>query len=209
MTIVKICGITNFPDAEQAVDSGANAIGFNFYRGSKRYISPPEAGSIGAKLLKPVMKFGIFVNGSIEEILDAKFIAELDAIQLHGGESPAFIEQIRQESDAKIIKAFRVGPGFEPNEVLEYKADAILLDAYSDGVRGGTGKTIDWTIAKEVAELVDELYLAGGLSPDNVADAINEVRPFAVDACSRLESSPGKKNPSKVAAFIKAAREAI
>ncbi len=206
---VKICGITGFPDALYAVEKGADAIGFNFYTGSKRYISPLEAESICERLTVPVFRIGVFVNASTKEIVDAAGIVGLDAIQLHGDETPEFIEKLRAQTDSQIIKAIRVETNFEPNDVLKYKADAILLDAFSNNERGGTGKTIDWTIAGQVAEIVDELYLAGGLTPENVAEAIKIVQPYAVDVASGVESSPGKKDPKKVAAFIKAAKEAI
>lgn len=206
---VKICGITNPEDALHAIDSGADAIGFNFYKGSKRYISPENAASIGEQMAMRVEKVGVFVNATVEEIVSIEDAVALDSIQLHGEESPEFIEQLRLESDATIIKAVRIGPDFEPLDALKYKADAILLDAYSENERGGTGKTFDWSIALKVSEIVDKVYLAGGLTPENVADAINEVRPFAVDVASGVESSPGKKDTAKVAAFIKAAKKAI
>jgi len=207
--VVKICGITNLSDAQHATDCGADAIGFNFYKGSKRYISPQEAAAISEKIVMRVEKVGVFVNSSIEEIRNIENIAHLDAIQLHGDESPEFIEQLRLESDAVIIKAVRIEPGFDAKDVLKYKVDAILLDAYSDSERGGTGKAVDRMVAKRVAEMTDHVYLAGGLSPENVADAVRAVRPFAVDVASGVESAPGKKDPEKVAAFIKAAKEAL
>jgi len=209
MTKVKICGITNFPDAVNAMDSGADAIGFNFYKDSKRYISSQEAESIVERLEKPIIKVGVFVNESIEKIIDAEALAELDAIQLHGDESPAFVAQLRAGTNSAIIKALRVTPGFSPRDVLEYEADAILLDHYSPLERGGTGNTVNFDIARSVSNVVDVLYLAGGLSPANVEDAIRMVGPYAVDACSCLETSPGIKDHEKVAAFVKAAKEGI
>ncbi len=206
---VKICGITNPEDALHAIDSGADAIGFNFYKCSKRYISPENAASIGEQMAMRVEKVGVFVNATVEEIVSIEDAVALDSIQLHGEESPEFIEQLRLESDATIIKAVRIGPDFEPLDALKYKVDAILLDAYSENERGGTGKTFDWSIARKVSEIVDKVYLAGGLTPENVADAINEVRPFAVDVASGVESSPGKKDTAKVTAFIKAAKKAL
>lgn len=206
MIKIKICGITNLEDATIAATLGADAIGFNFYHGSKRYISPSEAALIIEKTAMLGEKVGVFVNSSVEEIIEIEDLTHLDAIQLHGDESPEFIDQLRLESDATIIKAVRIGPDFDPNTVLQYEADAILLDAYSEGGRGGTGLTIDWSIAKQVAELVDQLYLAGGLTPANVAEAINAVRPYAVDVASGVESSPGIKDRAKVEAFIAAVR---
>jgi len=209
MTKVKICGITNLIDAQHAADRGADAIGFNFFAGSKRYISPTDAAAIVEKVTMRVEKIGVFVNATVEEIVEIEDIAQLDTVQLHGDETPGFIERLRLESDATIIKAIRIGPDFDPSKILQYKADAILLDAFSNDERGGTGQTFDWTVARQVVESVDQVYLAGGLSVGNVAEAINAVKPFAVDACSLIESSPGVKDPVKVAAFIKAAKEAI
>jgi len=209
MIKVKICGITNLQDARHAAERGADAIGFNFYSGSKRYISPTDAAVIVAQISAGVQKIGVFVNAPIEEIVEIEHAVQLDTVQLHGDETAEFIEELRLESDASIIKAVRIGPDFDAYDALQYKADAILLDAFSIDERGGTGETFDWAIARQIVEVVDRVYLAGGLSPDNVADAIRAVKPFAVDACSLLEASPGFKDREKVAAFIKAAKEAI
>lgn len=209
MTAVKICGITNLEDAMHSAECGADAIGFNFYPGSERYISPKVAKSIVEQLLQPVLKVGVFVNASTNEITKAARIAHLEAVQLHGDETPDFIEALRSESDLMIIKAFRVGNGFAADDVMKYKADAILLDAVSAGQYGGTGKTVDLAFGAQVAGMIDKLYLAGGLSNHNVRDAIRAVKPFAVDACSCLESSAGKKDPDKVASFIEAAKTAL
>lgn len=209
MTKVKICGITNLLDAQHAADSGADAIGFNFYVGSKRYVNPTEAAAMVDEMSGRVEKVGVFVNASVEEIVEIEDAVQLDTVQLHGDETAEFIEELRLQSDATIIKAVRIGPGFDPNGVLQYKADAILLDAFSKDERGGTGETFDWAIARRAVGLVDQVYLAGGLSTDNVAEAITAVEPFAVDACSLLEASPGVKDREKVAAFIKAAKDSI
>lgn len=206
---VKICGITSLSDAQHAADCGADAIGFNFYAGSRRYISPVLAAAMFEQVTMRVEKIGVFVNATVEEIVEIEDVVQLDTVQLHGDETPQFIENLRSESDATIIRAIRISPDFDPNEVLLYNADAILLDAFSKDERGGTGETFDWEIARQILELVDQVYLAGGLSPDNVAEAIRAVRPFAVDACSLLEASPGVKDHEKVAAFIKASKGAI
>ncbi len=208
MTRVKICGITNLDDAKCGADCGADAIGFNFYRGSKRYISPHDAAKIGDHIIRRVEKIGVFVNATIAEILRTEDIAQLDAIQLHGDESPGFIDELRSESDATIIKAIRIGPDFDPKDTLRYTADAILLDAYSKTEIGGTGLTVDWTIAKQVVGLRLQIYLAGGLTSENVAEAINIVRPYAVDVASGVELSPGRKDPTKVEEFIRNAKNA-
>jgi phosphoribosylanthranilate isomerase len=208
MTRVKICGITIIEDALHAADCGVDAIGFNFYRGSKRYISPNDAAKVVEQIIMRVEKIGVFVNATIAEIMTTEDIAQLDAIQLHGDESPAFIEELRSVSEATIIKAVKIGPDFEPNETVQYLADAILLDAYSMTDIGGTGMTVDWTIAKQVAALHDQTYLAGGLTPENVAEAITLVRPYAVDVASGVELSPGRKDPRKVEEFIRNAKNA-
>lgn len=209
MTKVKICGITNLGDALTAVKAGADSLGFNFYEKSLRYISPKIAREIVGHFPDNMDKVGVFVDETIEKIIEISATADLDAIQLHGDESPEFVQQLRTQTRRQIIKAFRLSPGFKPEEVLKYKADAILIDAYSPTEPGGTGKTVDWTIAKKCSALVSTLYLAGGLSIDNVSDAIKIVRPFAVDACSRLESEPGKKDVIKVERFIATVRETI
>jgi phosphoribosylanthranilate isomerase len=206
---VKICGITSLSDAKHAADYGADAIGFNFYAGSKRYISSLLAAEIVEQVTMRVEKIGVFVNATGEEIVEIEDAVQLDTVQLHGDETPEFIEELRNKSDATIIKAIRIGPDFDRNNVLRYKADAILLDAFSRDERGGTGETFDWEIARQVVELVDQVYLAGGLTPENVAEAIRVVRPYAVDVASGVETSPGVKDSEKVAAFIKAAKEAI
>jgi len=177
MTKVKICGITNLQDARHAADHGADAIGFNFYVGSKRYISPTDAAAIVEQVSAGVEKIGVFVNAPIEEIVEIEAAVHLDTVQLHGDETPEFIEELRNESDATIIKALGIGPDFDPNDVLQYKADEILLDAFSIDERGGTGATFDWEVARQIVELVERVYLAGGLSADNVADAIRTVKP--------------------------------
>lgn len=206
MTKIKICGITNLEDAAMVNDLRADAIGFNFFRDSPRFVSPELAARITESVGMRMEKVGVFVNLSIDEIIEIEDAVPLDTIQLHGDESPEFIAELRSESDATIIKAVRIDPQFDANSVLSYGADAILIDAYSEGGRGGTGLTVDRAIARQIAELVDQVYLAGGLTPENVALAINAVRPFAVDVASGVESSPGIKDPTKVKAFIEAVR---
>jgi phosphoribosylanthranilate isomerase len=203
---IKICGITNLNDALAAVGAGADALGFNFYLRSPRYITPTDARSVIEQLPDGMMSVGVFVNESepeeVERIAD---LAKLKAVQLHGDESPQYCRALR---DRFVIKALRVGDSLEPQSVREYETDAILLDAFSSSARGGTGRVVDWSIAREVRELVPKLFLAGGLSVENVAQAIAAVEPYAVDACSRLESVPGKKDAERMRAFIAAARGA-
>ena len=203
MVQVKICGITNLDDALMAVEAGADALGFNFYPRSPRYIKPQEARVIVEQLPSDVLTVGVFVNEAVPEdvgrIADA---SKVRAVQLHGDESPAYCRALKERF---VIKALRVHEGFVPESVLEYETDAILLDAFHTKEHGGTGRTFDWTVAQRVREIVPKLCLAGGLSTENVCEAIAIVRPFAVDACSRLESAPGRKDRGRTRTFIAAA----
>jgi phosphoribosylanthranilate isomerase len=207
--LIKICGITNLEDALLAVKHGADELGFNFYEQSPRYVSPEQARSIIEQLPADVSKIGVFVNESIDTIIETAAIVGLDGVQLHGDEDVVFVETIRKRSDLTVIKTLRVTPGFDPGHATGYEVDAIMLDGYSAKERGGTGDTFDWAIAKRVSSIVPALYLAGGLSAENVSEAVRTVRPFAVDACSRLESEPGKKDAKKMERFIIAVRNTL
>ncbi len=202
MTKVKICGITNLEDALLSAKFGADALGFNFYPKSPRYISPDKAREIIEQLPKEVLKVGVFVNESFDKIIEIASIAKLDAIQLHGEETPEFATELKAKTNLEIIKAFRVSPEFQPEDVLQYEVDAVLLDAYSAKEHGGTGETFDWEIAKKVQEIFPKMYLAGGLSTDNTATALRKVKPFVVDSCSCLESAKGKKDKVKIINFL-------
>lgn len=203
MVQVKICGITNLDDAVGAVEAGADALGFNFYRRSPRYIRPEDARRIIEQLPESVLTVGVFVNEAEPEIV-ARIAGEakLKAVQLHGDEAPAYARALK---NFFVIKALRVSEDFVPENVKEYETEAILLDSFDRKERGGTGRTFDWAVARRVRELVPRLYLAGGLSLENVAEAIEKVRPYAVDACSRLETAPGRKDLERVRNFISAA----
>lgn len=202
MTKVKICGITNLEDALVSAKFGADALGFNFYEKSPRYIAPEKAAEIIKELPENVLKVGVFVNESLEKIAEIAKIAKLDAIQLHGEETPEFARELKQNTNLEIIKAFRVSPDFAPEDVLKYETDAILLDAYSPKEHGGTGETFDWEIAKKVQEIFPKMYLAGGLSQDNIDRAISRVLPFVVDSCSCLEIEKGKKDKTHLINFL-------
>lgn len=206
MTKVKICGITNLEDALLSAKFGADALGFNFYEKSPRCITPENACEIITQLPAEILKVGVFVNEDLDKIAEIAKLAKLEAIQLHGEETPEFATQLKAKTNLEIIKAFRVSPEFKPEDVLQYEVDAILLDAYSPKEQGGTGETFDWEIAKKVREIFPKMYLAGGLSPDNIARAISEVKPFAVDACSCLEIKKGIKEPTKTRAFCEMAK---
>jgi phosphoribosylanthranilate isomerase len=204
MVFVKICGITNLEDALAAVNAGADALGFNFYTRSPRFIKPIDARRIIKELPETIMSVGVFVNESEpEQVERIAEMAGLKAVQLHGDESPQYCHSLRGRF---VIKALRVGEGFRPESVKEYETDAILLDAFAGNARGGTGRVIDWSIARKVSELVPQLFLAGGLSAGNVAGAIRAVKPYAVDACSSLEREPGIKDAVRVRAFVAAVR---
>jgi phosphoribosylanthranilate isomerase len=198
--MVKICGITNAPDAIAAAAGGAGAVGFNFYLKSPRYVTPQEAARIGEQLPRNVIKVGVFVNAAPEELDDLAETAHLDVVQLHGDEPPSAIPQNR-----RVWKALRVNSTFDPATLEEYRVEAFLLDAGQVGLYGGTGHTFDWRIA---AGSKHRIVLAGGLGPENVAEAIRIARPWGVDACSKLESSPGIKDHRKLAQFLEAALSA-
>jgi phosphoribosylanthranilate isomerase len=207
MTLIKICGITNLEDALVSIEAGAHALGFNFYHASPRYIDPVAARQIIEQIPANVLTVGVFVNeehpSQVEKIANEAGVA---ALQLHGDESPDYCEALL---DRFVIKALSVRSNFQPERAREYKVQAIMLDAFNENARGGTGQTIDWSMAREIRELVPRLFLAGGLSPENIAEAISVVQPYAVDACSRLEVRPGKKDHERLRAFTKAVRAAF
>ena len=200
MTLVKICGITSLADARVAIDAGADALGFNFYRPSPRYISPETVREITDQLPQSILRVGVFVNEDVESVVRIIAEANLSAVQLHGDESPEYCHKLAGQY---VIKVFRAGDDFDSGA---YAVDAIMLDTKDDLLRGGTGRVFDWSIAQRTNNSAPKLFLAGGLSPENVVDAIVTVRPYAVDACSSLEERPGRKNHARVRAFVEAAR---
>lgn len=205
---VKICGITNLEDAEAAVRFGADSIGFNFYDKSPRYIDARAAGRITALLPVSVLKVGVFVNVSREVIRKTAREARLDAIQLHGDEPFEFAAVLKTELKLPLIRAFKATAALaRSGEIDRYIEDSILLDADIADLYGGSGEVADWSIVRRFSESHPRVYLAGGLNPDNVADAIRTANPFAVDACSGLEAEKGKKDHEKLQAFISAARD--
>lgn len=208
MTKVKICGITNLADALLCLKLGADEIGLNFYPQSKRYTSFEEAVVWVPQLPAPIRKVGVFVDIPICDILLPLSELELDAIQLHGDEDAEYIADLRIETDVQIIKAIKVKSSDDLHGLSEYKADSILLDTFSAREKGGTGEVFDWRLAAQVSGKETLIYLAGGLNPDNVQEAIKKVRPYAVDVASGVESEPGKKDPEKLKAFIENAKSA-
>ena len=212
MVKVKICGITNLSDALAAIEAGADLLGFNFYEPSPRFIQPEHASEIIERIrhdqASDVELVGVFVNEAVDSLLQIVKQSGVDTVQLHGDESPQMCHDLAARLNGRqIIKALRVTDDFDVNDTTRYAVGAIMLDAFSQTLRGGTGKTIDWEIARAAAERVARLFLSGGLSPENVAEAIVRVRPFAVDACSSLEAAPGRKDPSRMKAFVRAAHQ--
>jgi len=210
MVQVKICGITNLEDAYGAVKAGADALGFNFYPGSPRYVTPSDAYSIIECLPADTLCVGVFVNESPETVARIANQAGLSGLQFHGDETPEYARAFDYQLVGRRfrIKALRVGAGFNPETAARYETDAILLDAFDAQARGGTGQRIDWEVARRTRELVPRLFLAGGLSLDNIEEAIRTVEPYGVDACSGLESEPGRKDWARVRDFIRLARAA-
>ncbi len=188
---LKVCGITSLEDAREAIGCGAEFLGFNFYRKSPRYISPEAARTIIEQLPSGVTTVGIFVNeAQPHDVLEILKVSGVQFAQLHGDEDTAYCEAVGAD---RVIKALRVGEGFDTRQILSYPAWAILLDAFDKNLYGGTGKTANWDVAREAATLT-RLFLAGGLSPENIAEAIQIVEPFAVDVNSGVESAPGVKD---------------
>lgn len=208
MTKVKICGITNLEDALLAAEYGADMLGFNFYAKSPRYISPENALEIIEKLPKGIGKVGVFVNETQKRLLDIAKLTGIDTFQLHGDETPEFVSELRPQTGLPIIKAMRVAENFATEHAMRYSVDAILLDTYSQNAFGGTGEAFEWQKAIALARNVERLFLAGGLHPDNVADAIRKVGPYAVDVASGVESAKGKKDAAKLKEFIENAKRA-
>jgi phosphoribosylanthranilate isomerase len=202
-TKVKICGITNPADAQVAVEAGADAIGFIFYEKSPRFVTFQKAAEISKQIQPYIMRVGVFVNPQEDMVLRAIGECGLTMLQFHGDESPEFCTQFGLMN----MKAFRVHGQETLAQIPKYNTDAYLLDAYSSTTLGGTGEKFNWDLAVEAQKFGKPIFLAGGLTPDNVADAIHKVHPFGVDVSSGVESAPGKKDHAKVKAFIAAARD--
>jgi phosphoribosylanthranilate isomerase len=212
---VKICGITSVDDARIVVSAGADAIGLNFYSGSKRYCAADTALQIVAALPPGVCKVGVFVNASGDEIRETARRLSLNLAQLHGDEPPELLRELRP---LPVMRAFRVGADLSAVDeylrachTLRCLPRMVLVDAAQSGQFGGTGVTLDWRALAAGRRHLRELplVLAGGLNPSNVAGAIAEVRPWAVDTASGVESAPGKKSDSLVREFVASARDAL
>jgi len=195
---VKICGITRPEDALLAESLGASALGYIFYPKSPRYIEPEKASSLTSVLGPFIGTVGVFVDEDLETVNEIIETAGLTAVQLHGSETPDYCARIKC---ATVIKAFRVGSNFDLSKLKQYAGYTLLLDAYSKDSHGGTGKTFDWRIAREAVKL-GRVILAGGLNESNVREAVDAVKPWAIDISSGIEISPGIKDHDRMIALF-------
>jgi len=201
---VKICGITNLADGVAAAEAGADAIGFVFYERSPRAISLETAAGVAHDLPPLLIKVGVFVDATEELVFEAVEKCGLNLLQFHGAESPDYCLQFGLMS----MKAFQVRDHASLSALPNFETHAWLLDAYSPSQRGGTGETFNWDLALEAKKWGRPIFLAGGLTAQNVAEAIRRAQPYAVDVSSGVEASPGRKDHEKVKAFIDAAKSA-
>ena len=202
MVRVKICRTTTLEDAEFAVENGADALGFIFYPMASSYIQPEKAAAIVEKLPPFVTSVGVFVDEPPDRVAGIVGTVGLRTVQLHGEEPP---EYCRALQGVQIIKAFRVVDGFDIERLADYKVDAVLLDSYDPKLKGGTGRTFNWDVAVH-AKRFGRVILSGGLTPENVGEAVAQVNPYGVDVGSGVEAEPGKKDRDKLLAFLWAAR---
>jgi phosphoribosylanthranilate isomerase len=203
MVRVKVCGVTTLEDAKACVEAGVDAIGLNFWSGSVRRCELTTAREIVRELAGRALFVGVFVDADESEIVRTLESTGIACVQLHGAEPPELVARFLPHA----YKAVRVRGSAAVEEVRRYPGEYVLLDAYVKGLPGGTGETFDWAIAREVAS-ERKLTLAGGLTPENVADAVREVQPFCVDTASGVESAPGIKDHVRVRAFVERARGA-
>jgi phosphoribosylanthranilate isomerase len=203
---VKICGITSWRDAKRATEAGADFLGFNFCPGSPRYIEPDRARRIVRRLPKKIAVVGVFQNEREQRVRDVARTVGLGYLQLHGDEPPGMVARLGRSWP--VIKAVRVGKSFRPAQLGRYrKAAALLLDGFDRRLRGGTGKTFDWKIARR-ARRYGRIIVAGGLKPENVGEAVRAGKPYAVDVSSGVEAAPGKKDAARMKSFVRAVRRA-
>jgi phosphoribosylanthranilate isomerase len=207
MIKIKICGVTNSQDALWAANLGADYIGLNFYAQSPRKVSPKNAKDIVAQLPPFVQSVGIFVNEDLAVITKTIKASAVKTVQLHGQETPEFCDSVKALG-VRVIKAISLSGPLNPEELLpfESKVDHFLFDTHSAELPGGTGQTFDWTWLQRVTEITKPWFLAGGLTPDNVAEAIRVTHPPAVDVCSGVERLPTRKDYEAMKRFIQAVR---
>jgi phosphoribosylanthranilate isomerase len=205
MTKVKVCGMTNLADAEHAAEHGAWAIGLIHHPESPRFVRPEVAEEIGTALKRRCEIAGVFVNSPLEDVVEAAERENLTLLQFHGEEGPSFCTEAARRTGAKVMKAMRVTSAANVKAAEAFRTDFHLFDAYWHGIHGGTGKSFDWDLVANRRSKVP-MVLAGGLTPENVAEAIELVGPYAVDVVSGVEAEPGRKDHATVEAFIEAVR---
>ena len=207
MTRVKICGVSDPADARRVADLGAWALGMIFWPQSPRACALDTADAIGAELQRRLELVGVFVNATLDEIAETADRCNLSVVQLHGDEGPAYCREVARRTGAKVMKAVRVRDAAQLHDLQRFHTDFHLLDAYSPRTPGGTGETFDWELARRHPR-TPPVVLSGGLDPDNVGLAVETARPFAVDVASGTEAAPGRKDPAKLTAFVRAVEEA-
>jgi phosphoribosylanthranilate isomerase len=200
---IKFCGITSVPDAEATLAAGAWAIGLIFHPSSPRRCDPDVAATIGAVFRRRVEIAGVFVNPTLDELAATADAVGLTMLQLHGDEGPVFCGEAARRTGCKVIKAARIRGRADLQALAPFHTDYHLLDSYVPGVRGGTGQTFEWELARAHRGPAP-VILSGGLTAENVAEAIAVAHPFAVDVASGTESAPGRKDPAKLEAFAAA-----
>jgi len=204
---VKICGVSDPVDARRVADLGAWALGMIFWPQSPRACALDTAEAIGAELQRRLELVGVFVNATLDEIAETADRCNLSVVQLHGDEGPAYCREVARRTGAKVMKAVRVRDAAQLHDLQRFHTDFHLLDAYSPRTPGGTGETFDWELARRHPR-TPPVVLSGGLDPDNVGLAVETARPFAVDVASGTEAAPGRKDPAKLTAFVRAVEEA-
>ena len=207
MTRVKTCGITNLDDARRCAELGAWALGLIFHEPSPRACDPAVAEEIGAELKRRVELVGVFVNAPLDELATVADRAGLGLLQLHGDEGPAYCREAARRTGCRVMKATRVKDASDVRALRAFHTDLHLLDSYVPGTRGGTGESFNWELAK-LHEGPAQVVVSGGLTPDNVDEAVRVARPFAVDSASGTEAEPGRKDPERLAAFFLAVEAA-
>jgi phosphoribosylanthranilate isomerase len=207
MTRVKICGLSTLADAEAAADLGAWALGMIFWPQSPRACTVEQAEAIGAQLHRRVELTGVFVNAPLDEVAVTADVCRFSMLQLHGDEGPAYCQEVARRTGCKVIKAARVHDAAQVRALRAYHTDLHLLDAHSPRAPGGTGESFDWELAR-LHPGAPPVILSGGLTPDNVGQAIEAAAPFAVDTASGTEAAPGRKDPAKLIAFFRAVEAA-
>jgi phosphoribosylanthranilate isomerase len=203
MTRVKLCGVTDPADARRVAELGAWALGMIFWPASPRACAIEDAEAIGGELHRRLELVGVFVNAPLDELAMTADLCRLSMLQLHGDEGPAYCREAARRTGAKVMKAARVRDAAQVHDLQRFRTDFHLLDAYSPRSPGGTGESFDWELAR-LHPRRPPVVLSGGLDPDNVGSAIDVARPFAVDVASGTEAAPGRKDPDKLKAFVRA-----